>query len=230
MTTLIVIAKECIPGKVKTRLHPPYSLEQAADIASASLHDTLATLADVPATRRVLCFDGTTPPPAAAAYEVVHQVDGDLDERLAAIFDDVDGDAVLVGMDTPQLDAAAVAAAFAPWPEGVDAWFGPASDGGFWLLGLRAMPGRGDLIRGVPMSRDDTGTIQRARLVDAGLGIRDLEALRDIDDAEALAAVVARIPRSRTAAAARASGVAIRTVATERTHGTPSATRPETRS
>ena len=41
MTTLIVIAKECVPGRVKTRLHPPFSLEQAAEIASACLADTL---------------------------------------------------------------------------------------------------------------------------------------------------------------------------------------------
>jgi len=42
MTTLVVIAKETIPGKVKTRLHPPLSLEQAADVAAAAIQDTLA--------------------------------------------------------------------------------------------------------------------------------------------------------------------------------------------
>ena len=41
MTTLVVIAKETIPGKVKTRLHPPLSLEQAADVAAAAIQDTL---------------------------------------------------------------------------------------------------------------------------------------------------------------------------------------------
>ncbi|MFM2475403.1 DUF2064 domain-containing protein, partial [Burkholderia cenocepacia] len=114
---------------------------------------------------------------------------------------------VLVGMDTPQLDAGVVAAAFEPWPTDVDAWFGPAADGGFWLLGLRGMPDRGDLIRGVPMSRDDTGRIQRERLAAAGLGIRDLPTLRDVDDAAALDAVVATIPGSRTAATVRAAAI-----------------------
>lgn len=225
MTTLIVLAKECIPGKVKTRLHPPYTLEQAARIAAASLDDTIAAVASLPASRRVLCFDGAVAPASAAGFDVVPQVDGGLDERLAAIFDAVEGPAVLVGMDTPQLEAAMLAPVFAPWPEGVDAWFGPAVDGGFWTLALADLPHRGDLIRGVPMSEDDTGEVQRARLVAAGLGVRDLEALRDIDDAEALAAVVARIPESRTAAAA----AAIRPVATERTIGTPSDARPGTR-
>ena len=65
MTTLIVIAKECLPGRVKTRLHPPLSLEQAARLAAASLDDTFAAVAALPATRRVLAFDGTVVPAAA---------------------------------------------------------------------------------------------------------------------------------------------------------------------
>lgn len=219
MTTLIVIAKEPIPGRVKTRLHPPYTLAQAAEIAVASLDDTLETLARIPATRRVLCFDGATAPAAAADFEVVPQVEGGLDERLAAIFDAVDEDAVLVGMDTPQLDAEVLAPIFEPWPEGVDAWFGPATDGGFWLLALAARPGRGDLIRGVPMSRDDTGALQRARLVDAGLGVRDVPALRDVDDAHALAAVAQAIPHSRTASVVRAAAIRAESDARITRHG-----------
>lgn len=231
MTTLIVLAKECIPGKVKTRLHPPFSLVQAATIAAASLDDTIAAVAPLPAARRVLCFDGDVAPASAAGFDVVPQVAGGLDDRLAAIFDAVEGPAVLVGMDTPQLDAASLAPVFETWPAGVDAWFGPALDGGFWTLALADIPRRGDLIRGVPMSRDDTGVLQRARLVEAGLGVRDLEPLQDIDDAEALADVVARIPHSRTAAAARAATppAAIRPPAAPRTHGAPSDARSESR-
>ena len=66
-------------------------------------------------------------------------------------------------MDTPQLTAAHLAPVL---PTGrrttIDAWFGPATDGGFWALGMREP--RGDLIRGVPMSRDDTGAQQLRRL------------------------------------------------------------------
>ena len=35
MTTVVVICKEAVPGKVKTRLHPPLTLEQAAEVAAA---------------------------------------------------------------------------------------------------------------------------------------------------------------------------------------------------
>jgi rSAM/selenodomain-associated transferase 1 len=197
MTTIILIAKETIPGKVKTRLHPPLSLEQAATLAAASISDTLDAIAALDAGRRILLFDGARVPTGAEHYEVMHQVSGDLDERLAAAFDACDGPVVLIGMDTPQVTADDLAPAF-DWPDGVDAFFGPASDGGFWALGM-AEP-RGDLIRGVPMSRDDTGAQQLQRLVDAGLEVAMLPELRDVDTIFDALSVATIAPRSRFAA------------------------------
>lgn len=190
MTTLIVIAKEPLPGRAKTRLHPPLSLEQAADLAAAAIDDTLAAVADLPASRRILLFEGANPPRAAAGYEIMPQAGGELDERLAAAFDAVDGPAVLIGMDTPQLRAADLAAAFGEVD--VDAWFGPADDGGFWALGMREP--RGDLIRGVPMSRDDTGAIQLNRLEAAGLRVGMLRELTDVDTFDDARRVAAAAP------------------------------------
>jgi glycosyltransferase A (GT-A) superfamily protein (DUF2064 family) len=196
MTTLIVIAKEPLPGRAKTRLHPPLSLEQAAQLAAAAIDDTLAAVADLPASRRILLFEGDRPPPSADGYEVMPQTSGDLDERLAAAFDAVGGPTVLIGMDTPQLCAADLAPAFEEWGD-VDAWFGPADDGGFWALGLREPPGglrRGQLIRGVPMSRADTGDRQLARLADAGLRVGMLRELTDVDTYDDALRVAADAP------------------------------------
>ena len=192
MTTIVLIAKEPLPGKAKTRLHPALTLEQAAGIAAASIDDTLTALAAVPATRRILAFDGNRLPPKSERFEVLHQVNGDLDERLGAIFDACDGPMVLIGMDTPQVTAAHLAPAFTSWPDDIDAWFGPANDGGFWALGM-AEP-RGDLILGVPMSRDDTGEIQLQRLVDAGLSVSMLPTLTDVDTIDSARAVAELAP------------------------------------
>jgi len=197
-TNLVVIAKETIPGKVKTRLHPPLSLEQAASLAALAIGDTLAAVEPLPAKRRVLLFDGVVTPAGSEAYDVVQQVSGDLDERLAAIFDELDGPTILIGMDTPQVTAADLAPAF-DWPAGVDAFFGPANDGGFWALGM-AEP-RGDLIRGVPMSRDDTGRIQLERLLEAGLTVHLLPALTDVDTFDDALAVAKAAPHTAFAAA-----------------------------
>ncbi len=210
--TVLVIAKECRPGRAKTRLCPPLSHQQAAAIAAASLTDTLRVVSQLPAVRRVLAFAGT-PPREAAGFDVVAQPEGGLDERIAAAFEQCDGRTLLVGMDTPQLSVELLAPVFdeSSW-NAVDAWFGPACDGGFWALGF-AQP-RPDLIRGVPMSSADTGRIQRQRLVDAGLRLADLPRLRDVDTMDdarmvaavapdtAFAAAMSSLPSSATSSAA----------------------------
>jgi glycosyltransferase A (GT-A) superfamily protein (DUF2064 family) len=201
MTTVVVIAKETIPGKVKTRLHPPLSLEQAADVAAAAVQDTLDVARRLPATRRVLLFDGNRRPVGSEDFDVIPQIGGDLDARLGALFDEVDGKTVLIGMDTPQVTTDSLAPVFTEWTDDVDAWFGPANDGGFWALGL-ARP-TGDLLRGVPMSRDDTGAHQLRRLADASLTVRMLPELVDVDTIDDARLVAAAAPGSRFASALR---------------------------
>ncbi|MDJ0340870.1 DUF2064 domain-containing protein [Streptomyces sp. H10-C2] len=212
-TTLLVIAKEPVPGRVKTRLTPPYSPRQAAALAEAALADTLDAVLRAPSRRRVLVLDGAPGAWLPPGIEVVPQVRGGLDERLAAAFAGCTGPALLVGMDTPQLTPALLGPALRPdaWL-GCDAWFGPAEDGGFWALGL-AVPDPA-LILGVPMSTDLTGEIQRRRLTDAGLRVRDLARLRDVDTAADVAEVAARVPGSRFAAMARTTGTSLEPVGT----------------
>ena len=199
MTAIVVIAKECLPGKVKTRLHPPLSLEQAAELAAASLADTLTVAASLPATRHILAFDGVTPPPEAAAWEVLPQTAGGLDERLAAIFDHLDEPTLLLGMDTPQVSHELLLPVFTDWTTETDAWFGPADDGGFWALALKNPTGA--LLRGIPMSRSDTGAHQLQRLNEAGLSVRLLPALTDIDTISDAHTVASAAPHTRFARA-----------------------------
>lgn len=194
MTALVIIAKEPLPGRAKTRLHPPLSLTQAAAIAAACIDDTIEATRALPATERILFFDGTIVPAAAGEYRVVPQPEGSLDERLAELFDHCTGPTILIGMDTPQLVLTDLQPAFASWPEEVDAWFGPATDGGYWALGMREP--RGEFIRGIPMSRSDTGARQLARLREAGLRVGKLPTLTDIDTIEAAVLAAAKAPTS----------------------------------
>jgi uncharacterized protein len=196
-TTLLVIAKEPVPGRVKTRLVPPCTHDQAAALAEAALADTLHTVLLVPARRRVLVLEGRPGPWLPSGFDVVTQCGGPLDERLAFAFAAVHGPALLIGMDTPQVTSGLLAI---DW-QGADAVFGPAADGGFWALGLRVPDP--SLLRGVPMSTASTGAIQRARLLAAGLRVADLPQLRDVDTAADAVAVARQAPRSRFAARAR---------------------------
>ncbi|MCF3133974.1 TIGR04282 family arsenosugar biosynthesis glycosyltransferase [Streptomyces olivochromogenes] len=194
MTTLLVIAKEPLPGRVKTRLTPPFTPREAAALAEAALADTLDAVAAAPADRRVLVLDGAPGHWLPPGFDVVPQCPGGLDERLAAAFAGCAGPALLIGMDTPQVTPELLTVDFAD----CDAYFGPAADGGFWALGFaRPEPA---LLRGVPMSTPETGAVQRERLAAAGLRVRDLPRLRDVDTAADARAVAALAPHGRFAA------------------------------
>jgi glycosyltransferase A (GT-A) superfamily protein (DUF2064 family) len=193
--TVAVIAKECLPGRVKTRMSPPLSPEGAAALAQSSLSRTLDTVRLLPARHRVLVMDGTPKASDADGFTVVRQSTGGLDERLAAICDAATGPLLIIGMDTPQFSTDHVAPLLQDWSTGVpglDAWIGPAADGGFWALALRRPDGA--LIRGVPMSTDATGAKQLARLLARGLSVGTLAELTDMDHFSDALEIAAAIP------------------------------------
>ncbi|MFJ9610600.1 DUF2064 domain-containing protein [Kitasatospora sp. NPDC101176] len=207
-----MIAKSPVPGRVKTRLTPPCTPEQAAALAEAALTDTLAVLSRVPAGRRLLVLDGAVGDWLPPGWQVVPQVAGGLDARLAASFAHAgriapEAPALLVGMDTPQLDAALLAGALSPARRaGVDAWYGPAGDGGFWALGL-ARPGERlarRLLLGLPMSTADTGRGLLDRLAAEGLVTEHLPVVADVDTISDARNVAAEAPGGRFAACLQA--------------------------
>ncbi|MEU7181351.1 MULTISPECIES: TIGR04282 family arsenosugar biosynthesis glycosyltransferase [Streptomyces] len=196
MSTLLVIAKAPVAGRVKTRLTPYFTPEQAADLARAALADTLTAVLAAPAGRRVLVLDGRPGPWVPEGIEVVAQCAGGLDARLSAAFSLADGPALLIGMDTPQVTPGLLAQGLDF--DGTDAWFGPADDGGFWALGL-AEPDPA-LLLGVPMSVPHTGREQRRRLTESGRAVRDLPELCDVDTPADAARVAAAVPGTRFSA------------------------------
>jgi rSAM/selenodomain-associated transferase 1 len=196
--TLAVIAKRPVPGAVKTRLTPPLTPVQAAGLAAAALSDTLGAIAAVPGVdRRVLIIDRPGVP-VPAGFNLLLQRGAGLDERLANAFADIGGPAVIVGMDTPQVSAAALAHAVHGLCD-CDAVLGPALDGGYWAIGLRR-PEPAALL-GVPMSTARTGALQRARLTSLGLTVTALPQLRDVDTWPDAVAVASEAPGTRFALA-----------------------------
>jgi rSAM/selenodomain-associated transferase 1 len=203
---VIVIAKEPVPGRVKTRLTPAVSPVMAAMLAEAALADTLDVVAATPVARRLLALDGVPGSWLPAGFDVIGQQSGGLDERLAGAFAHayaaVPLPMVLVGMDTPQVTRDLIEDAAQSLVSGeADAVFGPAADGGFWLLGLRR-PDR-SLLAGVPMSVPETGRVQLDRLYSAGLRVALAPQLTDVDVFDDAERVAGEIPNSRFAAAFR---------------------------
>jgi glycosyltransferase A (GT-A) superfamily protein (DUF2064 family) len=197
---VLVLAKEPVAGRVKTRLTPALTPQQAAEVATAALQDTLDAVRRTDAAVRVLVVDGSWDAPGFVRQP---QSGGALDERLALAFDDAWAaralPMVLIGMDTPQVTEVllekAIGMLLSP---GVDAVLGLAEDGGWWALGLRSP--QAHLIRGTATSRDDTGQVQQDRLLGAGLAVVDLPVLRDVDTVEDLHAVARVCPGGRFAA------------------------------
>jgi len=218
MSTLIVLAKAPAPGRVKTRLCPPFTPDEAAQLAAAALRDSLAVAAATRADLRLLVLDGEPDPELRRAcleqgFVRRPQVPGTLDVRIASAFAEAarldGGPALLIGMDTPQASTSVLDDALAALGTGrrkdrpsdrrrYDAAYAPAEDGGFWALGLRepGHPRTAALLLGVPMSRSDTGAIQLARLTDAGLGVLHLPVLRDVDTADCAYAAAAACPET----------------------------------
>ncbi|MEV0274296.1 DUF2064 domain-containing protein [Hamadaea sp. NPDC050747] len=199
---VLVLAKQPVPGRVKTRLCPPCTPEQAAAVAYAAIEDTLDAVDRSTAQWRTLVADGTmTPRPQ---WRVVPQTTGALDVRLAHAFTRTaqPGTAtLLIGMDTPQatpalLDEASRAVGDA------DAALGLAEDGGWWALALRD-PADAELLRGIPTSRPDTGVRTLRRLRDNGLRVAELPVLRDVDTADDAVEVARHCPEGRFAVAVR---------------------------
>ena len=191
-----VIAKTPEPGRVKTRLSPPLTPAQATDIAWVCLTESLRAVGAVASERHVLLLEGERGPWIPDGFEVIGQRGGDLGERLASGFADIGDNAVVIAMDTPQMDPAALADALGLLESGHDSVIGPATDGGYWLIGLRAGVASLPVFEGVPMSTGSTADAQIQRLAGLGLTTAMLGRLRDVDTIEDLWAQADDFPAS----------------------------------
>ncbi len=212
---LLTVAKAPVAGLAKTRLGRVVGDRAAARLAAAALLDTLDAVLATPGTRPVVALTGRLGDAeraaeiaeALAACTVIPQRGEDFAERLANAHLDVaarfPGVPVFqIGMDTPQLRPRVLAGALAEL-DGTDAVLGPAEDGGWWGLGLRR-PADAVALRAVPMSRPDTGAETARSLRDAGLRVRHLATLSDVDTVDDARRVAATVPASRFATAVAA--------------------------
>lgn len=106
---------------------------------------------------------------------------------------------VVIGSDTPELDTGLLRAAFTWLDADVErksprAVLGPATDGGYYLLGLSGFTAAA--FRGIPFGGAQVASRTLAALLCAGYKVHTLRSLSDVDDAGDLAALVQRLRRS----------------------------------
>lgn len=188
---LIIFAKRPSPGRVKTRLAPHLGPEDAAELYRCMLLDILAKTGHMTDVDKFLFYEQGA---GAAEYftETVSggficpQVGEGMGERLETAFDHVFrlgyGEVAVIGTDSPDLPVSFVERAFdlLRFPD-VDAVFGPAVDGGYYLVAMARL--HRELFRDIPWS---TGKVlQRSLSKAAGAGVATalLPLWHDVDTA-----------------------------------------------
>lgn len=193
MNAIGVFARQPVAGKVKTRLSPALPAGMAAQLYAGMLADTFAAAERANADERWMWWADDAPSTAPPGWRACQQSGADLGERLTDAMAEMrlaQGDRVLiVGSDAPGLSAAHLDAAIAALAEH-DVVVGPASDGGYWLVG--ASRECAALFRKIPWSSPDVLASTLARAEAASLRVATLEQLADIDEPADLAKLVAQ--------------------------------------
>jgi rSAM/selenodomain-associated transferase 1 len=216
---LVILAKQPLPGAVKTRLGATIGFERAAALYCAFLED-LRERFEVAARVGGYALLWACAPTTASLAPLLGQERGarliaqrgeDLAERLFHVCVDMQAlgyrCAVILGSDSPHIPADVVTRAF----DGLrrrDAVLGPAEDGGYYLVGLHLRPQPPDLFRGIHMSTPSVleDTLARARALDCAVSL--LEPHFDIDDVRDLARLAAALRAGDFTAPATAQAIA----------------------
>lgn len=185
-----VVAKAPRAGQSKTRLCPPLTHAQAANLAAAFLADTISLARRAGVEVRLICRDEDERAAllryADAATVHVQRAQG-LGDALESAFSEGlrDGYAAVgvLGMDVPSLPPSVLAEAFARLGD-ADVVMGPSADGGYYLLTARRL--HPTLFREMTWSTDGVAAETRRRCTALGLRVEEVAEWDDIDDAAAL--------------------------------------------
>lgn len=181
--TLVVMLKEPRPGRVKTRLGRDLGMTTAAWWFRHQVRGLLRRVRD----KRwnvVLAVSPDREGMLSRAWPAdlprIPQGRGDLGDRMGRVFRTMPpGPVAIIGADIPGVNRARIAEAFAALGDH-EAVFGPAPDGGYWLIGMkRAAPVPGTMFNGVRWSSEHALADTMASL--AGLRIVQVATLRDVD-------------------------------------------------
>ena len=193
-----IFAKEPVAGEVKTRLSPPLSFDQAAELYRLALHETVKRMIQA-GFRPTLFFSGREDyfRRFFSGLPLLSQGDGDLGERLEralsgqlmAGFRKV----VVIGSDSPDIPPGIIKKAFA-FLAREEVVVSPALDGGYVLIGESRH--HAELFRNIPWGSDQVLNKTRQRAKEKGLVLWELESWEDIDDAASLERFLRRSPAS----------------------------------
>ena len=193
---IAVMAKASIAGKAKTRLAPLVSSAEAANLNTSFLRDIADNLLAARAYANITGVMAYAPAGSADFFRSILPEGLELLETVAPTFGEClfsaasrllgrgHGAVCLLNSDSPTLPAAyLIAAATALAAPGDRIVLGPSTDGGYYLLGLKA-PHR-HLFANIDWSTERVAQQTLARAEDLGLDVHLLPSWYDVDDADA---------------------------------------------
>lgn len=189
---LIQFTREPVPGRVKTRMLPALTPHQACELHCDLTRWTLAALRSVGRGPVELCVAGDPQHPFfrecadTGGVEITRQGGGDLGARMyAALAAGLERSSlvILVGSDCPEIDGAYIEAAAAALADR-EVVLGPAQDGGYVLIGVRAL--RREWFEGIAWGTGEVYAATVAALAASGADFAALAPLADIDRPEDL--------------------------------------------
>jgi uncharacterized protein len=181
---LAVFAKAPLPGRVKTRLVPALTPEEGAELYRCMLLDTLARVRTLPVDT-VIFYEGEADffRDLVPGGQLIPQQGIDLGERLQNAFEALSllgyRDRAAIGTDAPDLPLAFIEEAFRFLESGSDAVFGPAEDGGYYLIALAGASGA--LFSDIPWSGPQVLATSRQRALESGFTTSLLPTWYDVD-------------------------------------------------
>jgi len=175
-----------IAGRVKTRLAREIGATEATRFYRATLHAVVARLSRQPFWKTYLAVSPDTGTSRMLPQGVtrIPQGGGDLGARMQRPMRCLPpGPVCVIGTDIPSINARDVRIAFR-WLGRRDVVFGPAEDGGFWLVGMRRRPRVVYPYAGVGWSRADTLASVEANLSRQAIArttsLADVDSLADL--------------------------------------------------
>jgi len=194
---IAVMAKASRAGRTKTRLVPPLSYEEAADLNTAFLRDAFANIAEAARQAPIRAFAAYGPIGEESFFDSMGPVRPGLIPAVDANFGDcllagIEGvlaagcvSACVLNADTPDLPTDYLLRAARELQGGRDRMvIGPADDGGYYILGV-SQP-HAYLFEQIDWSTERVYGQTVARAIVLGLDIVTLPNWRDIDDAGSL--------------------------------------------
>jgi rSAM/selenodomain-associated transferase 1 len=196
-----LFAKQPVPGRVKTRLTPPLTEEQACRLYQVALRESAARLlaSGLP---MVICYTGLRDwfceafPGQYLFYQVGDNLGSRMEHAVKAFFAAGAGPVLLAGSDCPDLPLPLLYQVLEQLQKH-DAAVIPCRDGGYVLVGMRRPTT--ELFAGIPWSTPRVLEETRLRSRQLGLSLYETESWDDLDEVADLRRLVTRSPDTRTA-------------------------------